>query len=369
MSLNAYRCLIGGLLVLAAALAGCQPETPPMTPAEAQQVEALTARLTPRCVGRYLIDLPEKFVLNSQSSTILEDVTISIEPMPRWRFDDHLAVHKEVLERTKLPLSGHAMLRSATPIEGGLLFDHAKSDASSGRAARLLDAQFWRNGFKISAAIEAFDGTFPEDAQSKYHREFGTDVPKRTSQLMDIASRLQGRRDDEIPQGQGVCFANGFLKGPPTDREWLNMYHHWSGVEDVYFTYRYISSIGPQTTTLPERGPAIEAELKSRNGATLRKGPRSDADLPFDEWVVERDSSSGARTYRFTLEANSQEGTALKPLFIMNLSSGVRHPRPAPTLEEAAVRKPIAQASLSAAPSVALWDKVTQTLRPRPGAF
>jgi len=67
------------LALLSLALAACQPETPKMTPEESQRIEALTSRMTPRCVGRYLIDLPDDFELNPIHTTRLEGVEIAIK--------------------------------------------------------------------------------------------------------------------------------------------------------------------------------------------------------------------------------------------------------------------------------------------------
>lgn len=364
---SSVRRAMAGLL--ASAAVACTPELPAMTPEEARQIEALTARMTPRCVGRYLIDLPEQFVLNTQSLTELEGVSVTVEPMAERQFRDALARRKGDLESRTLPINNHPMLRAASPIEGGLVFDRAKSDASSGRASRVLEAWIWRAGFKLHAEIEAFDGTFPEDAHIQYHREHGSDVPAKMQHLIAFASRLSGRRDDEIPTEQGVCFANGFLKGPPTEQEWFNMHHQWSAVPDVYLTYRYHTDTGPQNTTLLQRGAAIEADLKSRKGVTLRKGARADAPVHFDEWLSEKEGSGGARVFRAALEANSLAVSAHKPLLIINMLSGAHHPRPAPTLEEAATRKPVAMASLSSSAAIPLWDAITRTIRPRPGAF
>jgi hypothetical protein len=51
------------------------------------------------------------------------------------------------------------------------------------------------------------------------------------------------------------------------------------------------------------------------------------------------------------------------------MSSGIERPRPQRTLEEEATKSAIAKSSLNEAQSIALWDKVIATLRPRPGAF
>ena len=72
------RPLVLTLTLFAALLVACSPQTTPMTPEEAKRVEALTAKMTTRCVGRFLLDLPAEFVLNSQSSTEIDGVKIEI---------------------------------------------------------------------------------------------------------------------------------------------------------------------------------------------------------------------------------------------------------------------------------------------------
>ena len=67
-----------------------------------------------------------------------------------------------------------------------------------------------------------------------------------------------------------------------------------------------------------------------------------------------------------TLEMNSKTVSAMTPLFIIDLDSGVEYPGPRLSLEEAAVHKPLTKATFNAAQTIALWDKVTATLRPRP---
>ncbi len=77
-------------------LAACQPkhEIPAMTPEESQVVETLTARLKPRCVGRYLIDLPIDFVLNPITTTKLEgvDITITKRYSNKWQLAGALTI-------------------------------------------------------------------------------------------------------------------------------------------------------------------------------------------------------------------------------------------------------------------------------------
>ncbi|WP_434516415.1 hypothetical protein AB6Q56_07320 [Dechloromonas sp. ARDL1] len=64
-------------------MTACSPsfKVPEMTPEETSRLEALTQRMTTRCVGRYLIDLPEDFVLNPANPVTVEGIPIKVTPM------------------------------------------------------------------------------------------------------------------------------------------------------------------------------------------------------------------------------------------------------------------------------------------------
>ena len=361
------------LTLTALALFACSPQTPAMTPEESKRLESLTARMTTRCVGRYQIEMPKVFVINSESRAEIEGVKVDVRPLKRQMFEVAFETRRQLLERKMQPGKdrNRPHLRKIIPLPDslGVIFDRAESEASSDRSGRTFELMAWRDGFQLKASINATDLTFPEDADDSIAKQLKSDVDEKLAHLLDIYARLRGRNDDEIPKEQGVCFANGFLRGAPTDEERIDMYHHLDGVKDVYFTYHYFSHIGPEKTTLLQRGPAIEASLSKVNGKTLRKGSREVNGLKFEEWLLRRESSAGAMLYDHTLELNSKEGNAAKPLFTLDLTSGVEHPGPQESLEEAATKKPIQKSTLSEAESIALWDKVTATLRPRPGAF
>lgn len=361
-----YRHLVS-LLFSAAALAACQPNKAlTMTPDEIQRIDQLTARMTTRCVGRYLIDLPEAFVLNSQSRTVIEDVTLQVEPMRKFEFD-HL------LQARTARLKAETIFGEQTPSltaiheladRSGHVFNRSRSRESD--VLRSLELRAFGDGMAITMTVDAREmRPGPRDPGDTRQ----TDTPQKLAHLLNVYERTRGRPDHEIPTEQGICFANGFVKGAPTDQEWIDMHHQWSDVQDVYFSYHFMSHIGPQNPSLLGRGREIEANLATVNGKTVRKGERSGHGLQFEEWLLYRDSRAKSRLYDYTLELNAAFGNADKPFLAVDFVSGVRPPRPSPTSEQAAVEKPIAQASLGEAPSTVLWDKVTSTLRPRPGAF
>ncbi|TVT70734.1 MAG: hypothetical protein FHP92_17440 [Denitromonas halophila] len=353
-------------------LSACAYEVPDMTPEEAKHINQLVHNMTPRCIGRYLVDLPEGFVLNEISRTEIEAVRIVITPEKESRFLTLFERRQATLQSQQLPVSGNPLLKEMVSLPDdalGGIFDRAESAASSGRAGRTLELWAWKNGFKIRADIDAFDGTYPEDAGSAFHRKSGNNTQAKLAHLSSIYKRIGGRPDAKTPTEQGVCFPNGFLRGAPTDAEWIDLNYHLSTAEDVYFRFISMSDIGAEENTLLDRGNEIDAMLKEVNGSTLRKGARTVNDQGVEEWLVMRESDPGVKDYHFVLEMNSLDGNAFKPSVSFEMSSGVRKPGLQPALEEIATRKPIAKATLGEAESVALWDKVSATIRPRPGAF
>jgi hypothetical protein len=339
-----------------------------MTPDEARIVENLTSHMTPRCVGRYLIDLPDKFVLNEISRAIIEGVTIDVVPMKKSDFDLNISVRRKILMGEKIIGEDTPSLMATRELANGegYVFDRSKDKTSP--VLRTWELMAWSNGYSISMTIESANTglsrhSYPADAQED-------NVQEKLNKLLEVYKRTRGRRDDDIPAEQGVCFANGFVKGPPTDQDWIDMYHHWEGVPDVYASFSYMSDIGKLGTSLLQRGKDIEKALSNENGKTLRKGARSTNGLEFEEWLYQtQPEPKEPMLFDMTAEMNSKGGNAQHPLLVFGLVSGDKHPRPSPTLEQAALEKPLEKVTLNAAQTVALWDKISATLRKRPGAF
>jgi hypothetical protein len=373
MAMNTQSRLAPWSACLAAVLlVACQPKAIPMTPEETKVVSELTNTLSTRCMGRYLIDLPEKFKLYSYSETKIEGVEVAVEPMPLWKFEITLDTKQKQLMTTKLLGSRQdfPFVRAITPLPApmvGVLIDRAESSHAV-RAARQLEVFGWRDGYLITASIKASDSSFPEHSNDPEDVR-GNDTPEKTALLLKVYARLSGRKDTEIPTEQGLCFANGFMKGPPSDEAEVMMRHLFDQVPDVSTTFRSLSGL-EQDTELLDRGKSIEAMLKAEEGRTVRKG-KAQAQLPdAQEWLMtKKNQRTGLWRHHMTLEANAKTGSAQTPVLIFNFGSGGDYSTTTKDLEEEATRPPLKANTLSEAQSVALWDKITATLRPRPGAF
>ena len=361
------------LFLLLGVTTACAPEMPPMTPEETQRMNQLTSTMTTRCVGRYLIDLPDAFVLNEISTTKLEDVEIlKIKPMHKVDFQLLLEQRDRELKATHMDgepsnpfLKKYEML---PPGDIGKIFNRAYQSGAAD-VARVLELMAWKDGYLLSATIRAKDSTGTAYENEPWAKSSPNDVPQKLAHLLDVYNRLQGRKDTEVPSGPGVCFPNGFLRGPATDHEQIDLHYHLSQSKDAYFSFHSLSDL-VQETELLDRGPAIEKALKQASGRTLRKGKVTGPIPSAQEWLLTRKSEeSDLMLLDFTLEANAKAGSAQTPVLVLDFVSGVEAPGPALTLEEVAVRKPLSSKPFNEAESITLWDTVAPTLRPRPGAF
>lgn len=352
-------------------LNACSPKASIMNPEEATFIDQLTQRRVTRCVGRYLIDLPELFLPNSMVDATFGGVKINVQPMAKADFQRRFDAYRIKLDQTRLPSSGLPFLHGVTPFregEEGGVFDRAESTADSYRVKRTLELWGWRNSFFFQLSLDAFNGTYPEDAGDAYVRSRGSNVPEKLDQLLKVYSRVRGRKDDEIPTDQGDCIANGFVAGPPSDQQAIDVPYHLQGSPDVYFDFNHTTTVRERDTLL-ERTAKVEQEMQGSGTQTVRKGKRELNGLPYEEWLMRGPTPDRVPGTMFMLHGNETDLDPAKPFVELRLFNGFRIPAPERTLEEKAQLKDLEKATLTEAQAVALWDKVVATLRVRPGAI
>lgn len=352
-------------------LNACSPKASIMNPEEATFIDQLTQRRVTRCVGRYLIDLPELFLPNSMVDATFGGVKINVQPMAKADFQRRFDAYRIKLDQTRLPSSGLPFLHGVTPFregEEGGVFDRAESTADSYRVKRTLELWGWRNSFFFQLSLDAFNGIYPEDAGDAYVRSRGSNVPEKLDQLLKVYSRVRGRKDDEIPTDQGDCIANGFVAGPPSDQQAIDVPYHLQGSPDVYFDFNHTTTVRERDTLL-ERTAKVEQEMQGSGTQTVRKGKRELNGLPYEEWLMRGPTPDRVPGTMFMLHGNETDLDPAKPFVELRLFNGFRIPAPERTLEEKAQLKDLEKATLTEAQAVALWDKVVATLRVRPGAI
>ncbi|NMM25684.1 MAG: hypothetical protein HHJ12_00005 [Glaciimonas sp.] len=354
-------------------MTACQPKPPALTEKEIQYMQTLTKKMTPRCVGRYLADVPEDMVLNSEGGQEIEGVTIDIKPMTQYTFKLMLAGRKlEIESETTYAEPKVPTLKNIRNIDGatGFIFDRAVSPGSN--VLRVLELLAWRDGYFIKMTIRARDMSFLKEENRLSDEIRDTTAPEKLAQLLNVFNRTRGRADNDIPAAQGTCILNGFISGPPTDQEEITLFYHLKTAEDVYFRFS-TSSDHARNDTLLDRSKHIEPLIAEGEGKTLRKGHREVHDIKGTEYLYtilgdESLATNKVMTYKFLFEGNNKIGSAKTPLVTIDFANGDRKPMPERPYD-ADFPPPITKATLSEAEAVTLWDAVIPTIRPRPGAF
>jgi hypothetical protein len=355
--------------VLAVLLTACQPKAISMTPEEQQRVEALTANMTTRCVGRYLVDMPERFVLNSESRTVIEGVTVAVKPMEKRLFEIALMDRHTNLQRETIIGEDTPSLLSATEIKGesGLVFNRSRSRESA--VLRTLEIFSFRDGYAITAQINARDMAFAEPDPTDTRK---TDTPEKLAHLLKVYGRVTGRKDTEVPTVPGLCIPNGFVAGAERKGQETDAVYHLNGAPDVWFGFGSSDAI-KEKTTLFDRAPDVERSMKDGGSKTLRKQKPTLHDQTYEEWLfINTPEQDDVRGSYFLIHGNELRTDPAQPFIEFKLHNGNRIPVGQLSMEEKdrlGLFKPLTKATLSDAEALAIWDKVTATLRPRPGAF
>lgn len=371
-------------------LTACSPsfKVSEMTPEETSRLEALTQRMATRCVGRYLIDLPEDFVLNPANPVTVEGIPIKVTPMTRSQFD------QELQEREKELRSEHMDGKPDRPLLKGLervpdgfvgrIFNRVESSGTA-EFGRMLELIAWKNGYRIDMEIKATDGrdlrpnpqnagTVWENIEKKTIEEYKNrnDTPEKLAHLLSLYERVHGRIESVIPWEKGLCISNGFVSGPAIEEEGLSMVFDLKGSPDVYFMLQEHGDLHEEKSLL-ERSGQVEQEMKESGTQTIRKGKKDISGQTFEEWLWNGPTPDRVQGTMFALHGNEVAKGADRPFVILELFNGFRVLQPSDLSDEQKERlglyRDLEKATFSPAIALALWDKVIPTLRRRPGAF
>jgi hypothetical protein len=312
-----------------------------------------------RCIGRYLINLPRE--LRVKGGISVSDFQITSAEMDLRQFNANILLHGSKLKLTK-SYDEHPFFYK----EGEGQSEHTKYFISRRRhggdpGARRIEAYKWDRGYEIKLEIEAVDFTDPDQTNDSLVKQMTdiNDVPRKTSAILDLLSRVRGRSEDDIPAEPGVCFYGGFLAGKAEETE--NVWGTYRSIEnpDVLFTINTDTNI-KQDTTLLQRSRNLQSALDHFRAKTLRKGAVDLPNLPAEEWLLRARTLKGVPGQYLTLEANSNSGRPQAPLVILDLETG---------LGEKNNENLPKRSSLSDDEVLKVWDTVSRSLRVRPNAF
>jgi hypothetical protein len=319
--------------------------------------------LAPRCVGRFVVDVPSETLTFGRAK--VQGVSLDSKKMTREDFVRDMQATEVKLTDTK-SVFGYKYLyeHGVGPTADTRYFIHLKTPNESSDSSRTIDAYKWADGYRLKLSITGSDFTesIYKSTPSVMSLDVKNDVPQKSRLVFDLLGRIRGRDDHVIPTEPGVCFLGGFLSGKAQTNEEVSSQFVVAAATDVSFGVETNSGIR-ETTTLLQRGEQIKGMLKNADGGrTIRSGPLSLPEIQAEEWLMAGLSPISVQGNFFMLEANSTTSSAQNPLVGVEMHNGW----PAP---DGLSKQTPEKASLTENESVALWDAVSRTLRPRPNGF
>ncbi|OWO81700.1 hypothetical protein B5C26_12705 [Photorhabdus luminescens] len=318
-------------------------------------VDKLLTNLQTRCIGRYLVDLPAGYNNTVNGAIWVNDNLIETSLLYPPAFEQRIQLREEALRQTKTvePVNMPYLKNIYRLPEGmqGIIFERIE-DESVDDAFRVLEAHLYSNGVAIKVEMKTTNGSaarYNEDRAS-YPAVYADTTQKDLFTLTELLSRIQGRKETEIPTTAGSCIPNAFIIDNHRDKEDIGSLYKTN--PDNYLNVRIqTDNFIREKDSMLERLGVIKASLY--RGSIFRKGVRKINRLDTEELLlVGQQPNSDDPRYQFTLLTNEKTGGKETPVFDLTVVNDEQTPT-AYTQNEI----------------VAFWDAISQTVRVRPGAF
>jgi hypothetical protein len=358
------KCQRAGLTVcVLVALAACGNKPAPLTQQEKQTVNELTANLKTRCVGRYLVDMPEGMHVSGYAK--MQGVDIEAKAMSHNAYEREIAQRETELNAIK-SIHGYKSLYASGEAWGKdtNYFIHLESEVADA-ASRVIEAYKWDRGYRIKMKIEGSDFTNPDQTSDPIVMQMTVknDVPQKTSLVFGLLEKVRGRADDEIPAEPGLCFYGGFVPTKAGSEEEVSTLYTLKGQDDINFAFETTPDLRDSITLLQHAdSPEARAALKAMDAKVIRKGTVELPGMKAEEWLFEGLKPGDGRGDTFSLRANEITSSPSSPFLSLDLTTGGQV-----QIQDQYVK--LDKASLTTGEAVALWDAVSRTLRPRPSGF
>ncbi|MGV3347127.1 T6SS immunity protein Tli4 family protein, partial [Enterobacteriaceae bacterium LUAb1] len=198
-------------------LSGGYPPAMTLTTQEAAVVNPFLDKMTTRCVGRYLIDMPASFSVTSDNvMAFISDAPVKTQRLDRPAFAQKIRLREEALkkEQTVNP-QDMPFLKQVYPLPQGMegiIFERNR-DISMPDSARTLEAHFYTNGVAVMIEIRARNGLSSryDDDRKDIPELYGNTVPAKLAELTHLLTRITGRKEGEIPRQAGFCLPEIFI--------------------------------------------------------------------------------------------------------------------------------------------------------------
>jgi hypothetical protein len=299
------------------------------------------------CVGRFLIDVPS-------------DAQVSFRPafLAGWSLNSDLEeTDTDFVERLSATEQKH---KTAKNERDGPSLESVKTIDTGGAFGKIfVYGRAWvygfENGKRVDSTFVAVDASVRIKGVSfDFAREIGDEADVK--RLVQFISQLQPRPDNSIPSDSGFCFDGGLLRDPLTaaQNERVGVFIGLKGHPDVAIAANTMAGLKHERSLLQRDEENTVKQSNLGNFRTLRRGPRAINGVPGEEVLDVIIEPNGTRGQSLMWESLPKQDSVYLPYFVLEMNTG--HGQPG---------NPI-NSSLSDARALALWERISASLRLRP---
>jgi hypothetical protein len=318
------------------------------------EVARMTNEMKTVCIGRFLVDLPEETQLELVQPRI-DGFDISSFDEPQRDFLVRLGQREARLRSAPDRLGGSKNLESVREVKTangviGKIFVHSRT-VMEGTRARGLELERYRfEGVAVEAMVHGQGMSFDLSADD-YDPALIEDLPK-------LVAKLVPNPESQVPTEPGFCVHRAWFRDPLTadQGEQITMHAALPSHPDIAFLSILAAGRKPTEQGLLERSADTEAGLspsQKKRVTRLRADVRTIGGVTGDELVRRVVEQNDAIGYTFWWEVNGTEDNVFVPHFLFKMTTGESNGGPVPT-------------SLSQEAAMALWNKISSSIRLRP---
>ncbi|VXB67682.1 T6SS immunity protein Tli4 family protein [Massilia sp. 9I] len=319
------------------------------------QMTRLTEKMRTVCVGRFLIDMPEQAQIDvGRASVNGFDIATLMESTDE--FNARIARREAELKAKPDRLGGNKSLESVKEVSTasglvGKIFVHSRA-VNEGTAGNGLETEHYRyEGIAVEALVHG-DGVSIDLGSDFY-------FPEKLDEIHKLVTQLVPNPRSETPGEPGFCLDRAYIRDPlrADQGEQITMFAKLPSHPDFDLLLILAAGAKPDNDGLLKRGAASENRLslaEKMRVTRLRAQPRSIGGLAGEELIRRVVDRSDAQVYTFRWELNGTEDDVFTPHLVFSMTTGKGDDGPVKT-------------SMSEDAVLELWDKISSSIRLRPG--
>ncbi|MEG1154467.1 MAG: T6SS immunity protein Tli4 family protein [Acinetobacter sp.] len=327
---------------------------------EKSTMDSLFEKTKVQCIGRYVFDVPSTFINTQHASVMINEYRIETQRMYPPAFEQMINLRENELKVTETIHSRDMpFLKKSIALENGqngVIFDRNESVSIPGYG-RTLETHFYHNGVAFTVTKNFDDLSDDKYSQDKAeYIEAGVSEKSFTlssvqiREMKNMLTTLSGRQDTDIPTIPGTCIADGYISDDEKTKERMSLvYNTEYNIDFSIMTNNFLR----EKNSLLDRTGGVSEALSQINGRIIKKEASIINGIKVEELLtVGEDTNGPGKLYQFMLMANEKNTDFNNPI----LSVSLNNYGPEESL-------------LNEAQIIDLWERITRSIRIRPGAF